>query len=674
MNKLLILLAFFCLKVDGQVLNIFPDEPVSAWHPGSVLNLFGNYMSRYEWDKDAVKFLDSAGVTGYESRYKLNEFVKDLKAINNTQTNFVDFDTLSVSVLKAVWPIIDSTAESQKWNLMNPQNTDAAYRLSFVGSPVHENNGLILDGISQYANTFYNTNGITKISQGVWIKNNIKPTIGNYFCLLGNTNSTTNNRVMLYLGYNDVVNSTIYDEKFDNVPTHGQILYYKSNVDGFHSSSMDSGLHYLYYNGISQNSIIETAFSSGPDYSLFLGSSNRWNTPGQFLNNTVNFAFIGNNITQEAMYLYYLAVYRYIYDSSYIERELSTIYEDDDIYYKYTSVNIVDWKGDLMLGNIGDFIFYSKDNGHNCTYKYIDGFSDMQMGHIFENGNVIFANTTDIYISNDGLMTVTEPVIHNPDGTIFTAQSAGSNYRITCKDRPMYMGGHEVLFWGNYGNVTTDYVESNIFYTLNYGEDINICYKFGIYEGLGDPDNPIIVRHVHGIAFDGDSLWCYTGDENMYSKILRGYYDQNLDTIKFIIALENNYMYAQLGGVFFENDTAYISIDASGNAGLFKSQQDKIVDFSNWSDIYTTDPTLACVGLYVNDNEVVAGKYGPSTKLQTILISKDYGNTVIAKEFTSSFFTNKSVLVYLLNNDWYLCRLTASPFLMNAGTLLIKLK
>lgn len=63
MNKLLIILAFFCLKVDGQVLNIFPEEPVSTWHPGSVLNVFGNYET---WSlKMLISYMDIHGYIDY---------------------------------------------------------------------------------------------------------------------------------------------------------------------------------------------------------------------------------------------------------------------------------------------------------------------------------------------------------------------------------------------------------------------------------------------------------------------------------------------------------------------------------------------------------------------------------------------------------------------------------
>jgi hypothetical protein len=91
MKKLLILLAFFCLKVDGQVLNIFPDEPVSAWHPGSVLNLFGNYS-------DTIFYSDTTSYcfTGDGNNYAIvrdNDILSMQNSVNTDTSFYVSFWT-----------------------------------------------------------------------------------------------------------------------------------------------------------------------------------------------------------------------------------------------------------------------------------------------------------------------------------------------------------------------------------------------------------------------------------------------------------------------------------------------------------------------------------------------------------------------------------------------------
>jgi len=58
-----------------------------------------------------------------------------------------------LSKMKAIYPFIGGTAATHKWNLMNPLDTDAAYRLTFFGSLVHNEFGMKGNGSNSYANT-----------------------------------------------------------------------------------------------------------------------------------------------------------------------------------------------------------------------------------------------------------------------------------------------------------------------------------------------------------------------------------------------------------------------------------------------------------------------------------------------------------------------------------------
>ena len=49
--------------------------------------------------------------------------------------------------------MIGGTASSTKWNLINPQNTDAAFRLTFYGAPAFSAAGVLFPTSSDYANT-----------------------------------------------------------------------------------------------------------------------------------------------------------------------------------------------------------------------------------------------------------------------------------------------------------------------------------------------------------------------------------------------------------------------------------------------------------------------------------------------------------------------------------------
>lgn len=67
--------------------------------------------------------------------------------------------------MKAAYPMIGGTAASHKYNLKDPRDLDAAFRLVFAASPTHSSNGVDWNGTTQYADTklipnthFTNTN------------------------------------------------------------------------------------------------------------------------------------------------------------------------------------------------------------------------------------------------------------------------------------------------------------------------------------------------------------------------------------------------------------------------------------------------------------------------------------------------------------------------------------
>ena len=95
-------------------------------------------------DPDAQAFIDATGISGTEAS-AINTLVLSLKS-NGIWTN-----------LLAIYPMVGGTATSCKYNLKNPLDTDAAFRLSFAGTWTFNSSGAKPDGVAgTYANTFLN--------------------------------------------------------------------------------------------------------------------------------------------------------------------------------------------------------------------------------------------------------------------------------------------------------------------------------------------------------------------------------------------------------------------------------------------------------------------------------------------------------------------------------------
>jgi len=93
-------------------------------------------------DADAQAFFTASGLTG----------ATNLTAINNLVVALKGFGIWTK--MKAIYPMIGGTAALHKWNLKNPLDTNAAFRLVFNGGWTHSSTGAKPNGTNGYANTF----------------------------------------------------------------------------------------------------------------------------------------------------------------------------------------------------------------------------------------------------------------------------------------------------------------------------------------------------------------------------------------------------------------------------------------------------------------------------------------------------------------------------------------
>jgi hypothetical protein len=97
-------------------------------------------------DPDAQAFITAAAITDPTQQAAINTLVVDLKGYNVW------------SKMRALYPFVGGTASTHKFNLKNPLDTDAAYRLTFFGGVTHSSNGIIGNGTNGYADTFLANN------------------------------------------------------------------------------------------------------------------------------------------------------------------------------------------------------------------------------------------------------------------------------------------------------------------------------------------------------------------------------------------------------------------------------------------------------------------------------------------------------------------------------------
>ena len=93
---------------------------------------------------EAKAFITAAGITDPTQKTAVDYLVKQLKA-NNLYSKF--------SVL---YPFVGGSADTHKFNLINPVDSDAAFRIAWSGSVTHNANGIKSNGTNGYGDTKYN--------------------------------------------------------------------------------------------------------------------------------------------------------------------------------------------------------------------------------------------------------------------------------------------------------------------------------------------------------------------------------------------------------------------------------------------------------------------------------------------------------------------------------------
>ena len=135
------------------------------------------YQFAVTYDSDALAFITAASITDNTQKLAINQLVLNLKS-NNLWTK-----------MYAIYPFVGGSATSHKYNLKNPVDSDAAYRLVFNGGWVHSSTGVLGNGTNTYINTILGMN--------------VLPQNNAHFSIYSRTN-TTGNRVEIGTYYTTI--------------------------------------------------------------------------------------------------------------------------------------------------------------------------------------------------------------------------------------------------------------------------------------------------------------------------------------------------------------------------------------------------------------------------------------------------------------------------------------
>lgn len=308
-------------------------------------------------------------------------------------------------------------------------------------------------------------------------------------------------------------------------------------------------------------------------------------------------------------------------------------------------------------------VFLSEDNGqtwpHDAIFRNAD---NITFSCILENGNILFATRTRLYLSTDNLGSYKEIIVKDTDGSDYLPhrpidpEKPGWYFHSLDGVHTWDVGGSEMLVWGNYCNVLGGAVPINIYYSTDQGQTVKIAYSFGQSPSfqqpggtpsdlLGDPDNPVVCRHIHCVTYNPaeNAFYACTGDHDRTAPDgsnqhechwLRGTYDATNDSWdwKVLVSVNSNSRFKS-GGINFVDGQLYWAADANGNngtmphdRGIFRCDPADLADTTKHELLF--NPHYESANMIIEDGVILSAHYAPASPYATgFMISPDMGKT-----------------------------------------------
>jgi len=232
-------------------------------------------------------FLTASAISDATIRGGLNTF--DIGLISNS------LDTK----MKALYPFVGGTASTHKFNFMNAADTNAAFRLQFLGSWTHSSTGALPNfGTNAYADTFLNANTSLTSPSHLSYYTRTNANTGSDQIDIGTTN------FWLSLWYKaSGLDAILARNQTVTVLLNGGAV---TDSRGFGLTTKIGTTAKIFKNATQVASATDTG-TTLPNTSIYIGAANFANTANLYTNRQCSFASIGDGLTDtDATNLYNL--------------------------------------------------------------------------------------------------------------------------------------------------------------------------------------------------------------------------------------------------------------------------------------------------------------------------------------------------------------------------------
>jgi len=239
-------------------------------------------------DPDAQAFITAAAITDPTQQSAINTLVVDLKGYSIW------------TKMEAIYPMVGSTSSQHKYNLKDPRDLDAAFRMTFHGGVTHSSNGITF-ATNGYADTKWlpSANSTTSnVSEGAYSRTNLTAD----YALFGSLDLSFSG---VSVSPKASAGNTFFSA--NNNLSDGNANFVTDTRGLFHVNKDSLTVTRLFKNGSS----IRTATvgsTTPPAFALYLGARNYAGTTQSYFNGNLAFGFLGDTLTLTEGANFYTAV------------------------------------------------------------------------------------------------------------------------------------------------------------------------------------------------------------------------------------------------------------------------------------------------------------------------------------------------------------------------------
>ena len=451
--------------------------------------LTDNSSYQYSPDSDATNFINAAGITDAIQASAINSLVTDLKVVVSGSTQSL------WTKMKAVYPFVGGSATSHKFNLKDPRDLDAAYRLVFSGGGVHSSTGY-KGGSNAYARTFINAyNVLTNSNLHLSFYSRTADTTNSYSNEIAQDSLWTPNSFITFRTNDKSGGGTVwFSAGNDSVGASTSLIQ-----NGFYiGSEVASNMRKMYRNGsvIATNTTDDT--NSLPNaYLNILGnpSSNSYS-----LNETA-FVTIGDGLTDLEASTLYNAVQRF---QTALDRQVGTASAYDSDVQSFLNVSGLTSSTQIkavanLVSDLKEYGIWSK---MKAIYPFVGGSANTNKWNLKD-------------INNYNLSFVGSGWTHNSNGSISNG-STGTYINMNIPINQIFTSTN-----GLFGIYTTQSTSSGSMFgvTNNSNSDWSMSYSSGaLYFNMYGTSNTLAYTSLPGLSCIGMEI---NGLRSIYKNGLR---------------------------------------------------------------------------------------------------------------------------------------------------------